>query len=385
VLEALQRMLRSQRKQWQMAFASSGHEALKLLETSNFDVVVTDMRMPEMDGAKLLELVQERHPGVVRLVLSGHVELEVALRAASVAHKYLAKPCDPEELREAIETACDCRAMLDDEATRRIIGTVGRLPSPPATYASLLSVLQEPNADLEAAARIVEQDVAIAAKVLQLVNSAFFGSRRAITNLSSAVNYLGSETLKQLVVSAELLRAFQPSALFGFSLPEFELHSSMAAQIAARLPICEELAPVTQVAALLHDTGKLVLATLLRDRFELALRTAFENQVPLHTVEDEVIGTNHAQVGAYLLKLWGMPEPIVAAARGHHQPMNESHAEPSFDIVGVTHVADALAHELSNDIQRHTIVIDANYIQAAHVADQLPVWREIARVVEVVA
>src|SRR5690242_20495205 len=136
ILEGLERMLRPMRKEWQMVFASSGAEALRLMEASPFDVIVTDMRMPEMDGAQLLEQVQQRFPGVVRLVLSGYFELEMAVRAVPVAHQYLAKPCDPEKLRLAIEHACGFTAILTDEAARQVVGAVGALPSMPRTCAA---------------------------------------------------------------------------------------------------------------------------------------------------------------------------------------------------------------------------------------------------------
>ena len=137
LLEGLQRMLRPQRKQWDMSFVNSGEEALALLETGAYDVIVTDMRMPGMDGARLLEHVQERFPSVVRLVLSGRVEMDAALRVAAVAHQFLSKPCDLEKLREAVEHACDSRAMLSDEDLRRVIGVVGSLPLP-ARYVRLV-------------------------------------------------------------------------------------------------------------------------------------------------------------------------------------------------------------------------------------------------------
>lgn len=212
LLEGLQRMFRPHRKQWDMLFATSGEQALAILETNPCDVIVTDMRMPGMDGATLLEQVQERYPSLARIVLSGHVEMEAALRAAPVAHQFLSKPCDPETLRETIERVCDCRARLSDEGIRRVIGAVGKLPSMPATCTSLLAALQDPETDLARVTRLIEDDVGIAAKVLQLVSSAFFGRRNEVRSVRDAVNYLGLETLKQLVLSVQILGNFIPHA-----------------------------------------------------------------------------------------------------------------------------------------------------------------------------
>jgi HD-like signal output (HDOD) protein len=376
-------MFRPQRKHWDMSFATSGTQALAILAAGPCDVIVTDMRMPGMDGATLLEQVQERYPSVVRIVLSGHVEMEAALRAAPVAHQFLSKPCDPEKLRETIERVCDCRANLSDEGIRRVIGAVGKLPSMPATCISLLAALQDPDTDLARVTRLIEDDVGIAAKVLQLVSSAFFGRRDEVRSVRDAVNYLGLETLKQLVLSVQILRTFQPPRLGGFVLTEFEAHSRLAARIAARLPIPKCRASAAVVAALLHDTGKLVLAARLPERFELALRSADEQAVPLYTVEDDLLGTGHAEVGAYLLDLWGLPEDIVGAVLKHHRPVVSQPPEHELTLSAVTHLADALANEMRGSAPGDGIpsspLVDADYVAALGMAEQLPAWRVLAR------
>src|SRR5208283_2802959 len=210
--EALQRLLRPQRHQWEMAFAPSGHAALALMEASPFDVIVSDMRMPGMDGAALLGLVREKYPQVVRIILSSHAELSTALRVVPVAHQFVAKPCDAEMLRVAIERACHLKALLHDDSIRRTVGALSELPSLPRTYHALTLALADPEVSLRKIAGIVELDVGISAKVLQLVNSAFFGVARSITNVQNAVSHLGTSTLKSLVLSVEVFRVFAPKA-----------------------------------------------------------------------------------------------------------------------------------------------------------------------------
>ena len=210
ILEGLRRMLRSQRHDWELAFAPGGETALALMEASPFDVIVSDMRMPGIDGAALLCRVREKYPQVVRIVLSGHTELSTALRVVPIAHQFLAKPCDAQMLRVAIERACHLRALLSDEHIRRTVAALGDLPSLPRTYEALTQALADPDTSLQKVAKIIEQDVGISAKVLQLVNSAFFGVSHSMTNIQSAVSYLGINTLKSLVLSVEIFRAFQP-------------------------------------------------------------------------------------------------------------------------------------------------------------------------------
>lgn len=382
VLEGLQRMLRPQRKEWEMEFADSGAQALTLLEAHPFDVIVTDMRMPEMDGAALLEQVQKRFPGVVRMVLSGYFEMEMAMRAVPVAHQYLAKPCDSEKLREAIERACSFASLLTDETTRRVVGTIGSLPSLPRTCTALLGALKNPDVAIDEIGRIIEQDVGMTAKVLQLVNSAFFGLLQEITTVRAAVSHLGLDVLKQLVLSVEVFRTFQPKRrIEGFNLEALQNHSRLAAAIASRLPAKRKVSAAAVVAALLHDTGKLVLAAHVPEQFEQVLRQARRENRSLIAAEHEVTGTGHAEIGAYLLALWGLPMPIVDAVCRHHRPERAPDAEPGLDVLAITHISDGLAYEFAPDTECETEgegLLNLDYLSALGVAEELPGWRQLA-------
>jgi DNA-binding NtrC family response regulator len=103
ILAGLRNRLRAQRSRWDMVFVQSGYEALEELELASFDVVVSDMRMPLMDGAELLAQVKDRHPDVARIVLSGDAERDAVQRALPIVHQFLTKPCDGNVLRAAIE------------------------------------------------------------------------------------------------------------------------------------------------------------------------------------------------------------------------------------------------------------------------------------------
>ena len=127
-LLGLQRLLRPQKDEWELAFAPSGKTALALMEALPFDVVVSGMRMAGMDGAALLARVVEAHPEVVRIILLDQTELSAALRVVPIAHQFLAKPCNAEMLRVAIERACHLKALLHDESIRSIVGGLAELP-----------------------------------------------------------------------------------------------------------------------------------------------------------------------------------------------------------------------------------------------------------------
>src|SRR5579872_4509989 len=194
VLDGLKRMLYTFRRDWEMVFVTSGQEALTQLSSSNFDVVITDVRMPEMNGIELLAEVRERHPQVVRMVLSGAADQELTISSVTVAHQYLAKPCEATRLRETVDRALNLRVMLEDPALQKVVSRIHSLPSIPTVYRQLMEAVQSPDTTPKEIGGIVAQDVAMTAKVLQLVNSSFFGTTRQITRPTEAVIYLGTST-----------------------------------------------------------------------------------------------------------------------------------------------------------------------------------------------
>jgi len=141
VLQGLQRMLRPLRDEWEMTFVSSGAEALQRLAQAPFDVIVSDMRMPNMDGAQLLTEVMQRHPEVIRIVLSGQANQEVVMKAVGPTHQYLAKPCDPESLKALVSQTSALRGLLTDATLKGLVASMKSLPSlPPASVEDSIKV-----------------------------------------------------------------------------------------------------------------------------------------------------------------------------------------------------------------------------------------------------
>ena len=382
ILEGLRRMLRPQRHEWEMAFAPGGEAALAMMEATSFDVIVSDMRMPGIDGAVLLRRVRELHPQVVRIVLSGHTELSTALQVVPVAHQFLAKPCDAEMLRVAVERACHLKALLSDESIRRKVTALGDLPSVPRTYEALTQALGDPDTALTTVAKIVEQDVGVSAKVLQLVNSAFFGISNPITNIQSAVSYLGINTLKNLVLSVEIFRAFKPThELQGFSLEKLQEHALLTAHIAARLPVPKHLADIAIVAGMLHDVGKLILAWKLSGHFEKLLAQALVARCPVNQVEEATAGFSHAEIGAYLLGLWGLPYTVVEAVALHHRPNRVP--RQNFDAISAVYIANLLAHDLEKSAGEEPSAYNLQSYQEEFaklgIAEMIPEWQAMAK------
>ena len=283
-------------------------------------------------------------------------------------------------LRVAIERACHLKALLHDDSIRRTVGALGELPALPRTYHALTLALADSNISLQKIALIVEVDVGITAKILQLVNSAFFGMARSITNIQNAVNYLGISTLKSLVLSVEVFRVFAPKGpLQGFSLEDLQRHARLTAYIAARLPLPNHLVDIAMVAGMLHDVGKLIMAWKLPERFRKLLAEGAEQQCPLYKVEEREYGFSHAEIGAYLLGLWGLPYAVVEAVALHHAPDRVPHQ--NFDAASAVYIANLLAQELDSSSPlpgENGLQSNPEYLVSLGVQKDIPNWRAIA-------
>jgi putative nucleotidyltransferase with HDIG domain len=379
VLEGLEDLLVRYRHKWEMVFAVGGAEALEQLQQMPFDVIVTDMRMPGMDGATLLGLVNEKHPGTVRVVLSGHFEMEAATRTVPVAHQFLHKPCDPGILERVVDRACNLQALVGDEAVRKVVGGLQRLPTLPAVYVALQRTLRDERSGAPDVARIIQQDISMSAKVLQLVNSAFFGLGRRISTVQEAVSYLGFRMIQHVVLATEIFAGSGLDPRSGLSLEGLRDHAVLTAAIARRiLGGDRKQAEDAWAAGLLHDVGKLVFATELPEHLATAAAAAREAQQPLFRAEQELFGVTHAEVGAYLLGVWGLPYSVVEAVAHHHVP--ERVRKPGLDAVTAVHVANALAHECERSGETVcNAALNFEYLALAGLADQVPHWRQSAQ------
>ena len=376
VLKGLQRMLFPLRREYQMAFVSSGQQALDTLAKGHFDVVVSDMRMPGMDGAQLLAEVKKRHPDTLRFVLTGQSDDETVFRSVRDAHQFLSKPCKPKLLKECVDRAVALRDLLASDALKGVIAQIGSLPPMPQTYEALCKELESPEGSIANVGLILEEDVAMTAKVLQLVNSAFFSLRQRATTAAQAASLLGFETIKALVLTTSLFSSAEEKGLpNGYSVDRLWQHSMnvgrTARAIGAKEEGSREFCSACYTAGLLHDSGQLVLASSCPQDFLHALDFAEVNEASLPEAEKEVFGCSHAEVGAYLLGIWGLPSEIVEAVAYHHRPG----ALPGRELspLAVVHVADSLVRVREKGLALYP-PLDGEYLAAIGFAERLPEW-----------
>ena len=369
ILDGLRHVLRPERSRWQMEFAEGGEAALAAMAARPFDVIVTDMRMPGMDGLAVLGHVRRAYPWVARIVLSGYADLASVAQASSVAHQYLLKPCEASVLRNVIERALRLQDLLSNEVLRKAVGQLGTLPSAPRVYHALSAALGQRDVEISKVAAIVKQDVGVVTRVLQFVNSAYFGLSRRVTSVEAAIVCLGLNALRHLALTQEVFQAFPGVSDAAFS--ELERHAALTARIARRLSTPAE-ADAAFAAGLLHDAGKLVLMSRASEGFARAVDEARRRESPLFTVEKELLGATHAEVGAYLLGLWDLPHGIVEPVAFHHDA--ERLATSGCGTVHAVAAADLLAHEVTEGGGAWSAALDA-----LPARDRLAEWREIAR------
>jgi HD-like signal output (HDOD) protein len=318
VLRSLDRALRTRKVPWDARFVESADAALKLLAAEPFDIVIADLRIPDVDGVELLTEVQRAYPNIARLVLSGQVGTDDCLRAMRVAHQCMAKPCNIDALRHVVQRLSWSQSLVEGEAAKAT-SAVTSLPSPPRIHLEVCAALRQ-NAGLAELAKIIDGDVALTAKLIHIVNSAFFAQGAPVTTVQRALSLLGTDVVRGLLLSVEVFRGFEGSPDRLQRIDRLRRHSTFVATLARNLAP-REMAGDAFVAGMLHDVGELVLASIGRDG-------------------------DHARAGGFLLGLWGISDTIVDAVAYHHEP--GAVADEKAVMVDILHVAEIVAGELSS-------------------------------------
>ena len=385
ILDGLRRMLHTMNGEWKMSFAESGADALAMLENEEVDVLVTDMKMPAMDGFQLLNEVSERYPQTIRIILSGYSEKEINMKSVGIAHQYLSKPCETQVIKSTISRVCSLRNLLVGESLRRLVSQLHFVPSMPALYGQLVDELNGPDPSTRRIGDIVRKDIGMTGKLLQIVNSAFFGLRRDVSDPKEAVEFIGVDTIKALTLGLGVISQFEKFDS-GCSFAEIWSHSLAVGTLANRIASMEkrETAGDAFTAGLLHDIGNLVLTVNLPEKFNLVESMVRNDRVLRSDAEREVFQATHPEVGAYLLGLWGLPARVVQAVAFHHTPRDAK--QDNFTPLTAIYAADMI-HQVNDpwvsdlDSQK----IDEEYFEEVGLKDRLPIWIEQFSELEVAA
>ena len=345
ILGGLRRMLRTHRDRWDMSFAEGGEAALAALRDRPCDVIVSDYRMPGMNGAQLLERVRLEYPGTARVILSGQTNEDNLLSIMVLAHEFLTKPSSPEQLVATVERLIDVRTPTGTGA-RPDRADVQSLPSPPHTLVELIEALDNDDASAQSVGTIIERDPAATAKVLQLVNSSAYTVGRKISDVGQAVALLGLQTVRGLVLMHDLIRTFDVAGGLPVEwMEELTLHSVETSRLCRMFADGTDWESNAFTAGLLHEVGQLVLAAMRPREFAESL-AAWRDPGPeppekafLCVTESAVIGFSHIDAGADLLRFWGLPDPVIEAVAGHAVTVQPPAVTDAATAVALAHMA----------------------------------------------
>ena len=323
ILNSIRRVLYSMRKVWSCQFSVSGEDALELIKKYHFDVVVSDIRMPNMDGVMFLNYVRDLSPDSIRIALTGQSNYQASLGATGIIHHFMTKPVDRKTFNNSIQFALELRSLLTDKNVKAVISKMKSLPSKPQNYQKIMQELERPDPSISRVADYIKQDVGTSAKMMHLVNSAFFGLPRHIETPEQAVVLLGLETVSSLFLSINLFSQFDSMLLKKLNLETIYDHSLSVATLSAKLMAYLEPASHKKdsafIAGYMHDLGKLVFASNYPELYHLIMQHSKKDPNSLCKYERNSIKADHAQAGAYLLGLWNFSEDVVQTVILHHQ------------------------------------------------------------------
>lgn len=377
MLRVLQLGMRSMASVWETNFASSGEAALEIIQQKKVDVVVTDMRMPGINGVQLLNHVLRHQPHAIRIILSGYADLADVLSCVGITHQFLEKPCSLDDLKDCLNRLTQAKARLANERISQMAGGLTHLPSIPELYLEIADALQSPTTTAQRIADIAAKDPAISAKLLQLSNSAFFGISHKVYSVAEAVQILGVSVIQSLAIAVPIFSSYTRGKCPSFPIDQIWEHSLRTGILAQRIPgqhmddsyVSEQ----AFCAGILHDIGKIILANGLPAEYDTVIKEACNKHLPLLDVEQTHFHTTHAEVGAYLLALWGLPIPLVESVANHHHPNRCGTGE--FCLAGVVHIANALQHLETPHPETVPSPINAEYLKLVGMDQQFETWR----------
>jgi len=359
---------------WESKQVRTAFDAYKLLDNESFDVIVGELQLPDQDGADFINEVARKYPGTVRIILSSATDRETIMRTARNIHQFIAKPCEATTLGKVLSNSLSMRKLLSSEELHRRIAAVKTLPSPPEVYNNLVELLQSDNASMKQIADLISRDVGITAKLLQMVNSAFFGLSTHVESPRHAVTLLGLDTVQSLVLTAGVFEQFDVSGIGGISVESIHNRcvavGSSARLIATAFGFNRRPTEEALMAGMLHDVGKLVMLSSFRDELQRSVELSNEERIPLWQAQKEIVGVSDAEIGAHLLSLWGLPDSILEAVALHYHPQGAPH--PMLNVLTSVHIAYALNHDQTDDAKDLSLsALDMDYLSTLNLTDQL--------------
>lgn len=337
ILRALRRLFYG--SEYDCLFFSSPDALLNHLESSSIDILITDIRMPEMDGLELMRRVKKIKPNVICVALSGYTDNRQILAAldSGLARLYVYKPWDNDELKRIVDGLRNIIRNLNQSSLMETINGLGSLPTFPSIYQNVVKLIESESSASEIAA-VIETDPAIASKLLRIANTAYYGSHTG--SVHQAIMMLGMTNVRQIILTNALFESAE-SVPYGRELWQHAALTNKGVAYLYHLMFQKQLPSHVGVVGLMHTIGLLLIATTQTSQYK-ALIEACENGRTLNnpffveTLEKKIFGSYHTEVGSYLLNWWALPVDIIEATYHYRNPnLSEICNLP---IVGIVHL-----------------------------------------------
>lgn len=324
--------------------AESGIEALKILENAEVDLVISDMRMPLMDGYELLSKIKEKYPSIIRIILSGYAEEASIFKAIlhNAAKFYILKPWSNENLLEYIGQIFETEDLLKSRDILELINNIEKLPTIDTNYHKILRMIEKDEATGHISAEI-EKDLVISTKLLQIANSAYYGVRTG--SVKKATVFLGLQNLKSLIYSTAIMNSYDQYALRDKItvrlLWEHSLTTNKLLHFIYDSFLDKNIPEAAYSAGLLHNIGALILIQNYSGQYTKMITKARAEGLNLLELERDAYHVTHQEAGGYLISWWELPFPIVEAALFHHRPLDPCVLNK--EVVAAVHLAQHYA------------------------------------------
>lgn len=324
ILQSVKRTVRGKDKT--IFLASSGAEGLKILETTPIDIVVSDVRMPVMDGIQFLKEVRKRYPHVYRLILSGYVDREVVLKAilTGVAFEYLTKPWEKDDLRAKLDHIVSIQTKLSNENIINLINKIDHLPKNNEKIQLIEKAIDE-DEPIEKITQLVSEDVSITTKILQMVNSALYADKK-ISSLKEAIEILGLSSIRSLIIASmfmveeEQLSTWQKEKVTNLMDEQCRVNAKFATLYYEKMG--SAVPDEWSTLGLVYNIGKIISVCYFPERY-LQVKEKIEKE-KLSYYQGEIAlgyqGETHQEIGAYFLELWNFSRINIEATLFHHNP-----------------------------------------------------------------
>lgn len=322
ILKSLNRLFMD--TEYEVFTVESGKDALDLLATEKIDMIITDMRMPEMDGCQLLEKVKELYPNSLRIILSGYSDKHTILEALqkNIAKLYILKPWENNKLILLIDQLFETENILRDSKLLGLINRVDELPTLKSSYLQIMDLIDK-DVDLAKISSAIERDHSVATKILHIINSAFYEVKTG--SVKHAITYLGLSTVRNILLATSIIDSFNMNGMYGKRLEMLWNHSFICSKIVTVIYeklLLKKLAENETSAGLLHNIGIVLLLKLYPEKYIEIFHKGEKEKTDLLQLEQEFFNVTHQQTGGYLLQWWELPHPIIEAALYHHTPFS---------------------------------------------------------------